>query len=118
MDSVENQNQGKETVTGDLSFEAACSLVNHSFEIFDCSPVKVIWSDRTVALGKRKIQDVTNKFTNAVSLALTESQLVENTDVCDYCMKLVYSIKENLKESDMEGENTTTHIGTWWMVYS
>ena len=114
MDSVENQNQGQETVTGDLSFEAACSLVNHSFEIFDCSPLKVIWPDGTVALGKRKIQDITNKFTNAVSVALTESQLAENTDVCDYCMKLVYSIKEKLKE----GENTITHIGTWWMFYS
>ena len=95
MDSVKNQKQGQETdeealVTDDLSFEEACSLVNQSLEIFDCSPLKNVWSDRTVAPGKRKIQDVTSKFTNAVSVALTESQLAENTDVCDNCMKLVY----------------------------
>ena len=103
VDSVENQNQGQKTdeetvVTDDLSFEAACSLVNQSLEIFDCSPLKAIRLDRTVALGKRKIQDVTSKFTNAVSIALTESQLAENTDVCDNCMKLVYSIKEKKTE--------------------
>ena len=95
MDSVENQNQGQETdeetvVTNDLSFEAVCSLVNQSLEIVDFSPLKVIQSDRTVALGKREIQDVTSKFTNAASVALTESQLAENTDVCENCMKLVY----------------------------
>ena len=95
MDSVENQNQGQETdeetvVTNDLSFEAACSLVNQSLETVDFSPLKVIQSDRTVALGKRKIQDVTSKFTNAVSVALTESQLAENIGVCENCMKLVY----------------------------
>ena len=61
MDSVENQNQGQETdgemvVTDDLSFQAACSLVNQSLEIFDCSPLKVVQLDRTAALGKRKIQ--------------------------------------------------------------
>ena len=88
-------------MTDDLSFEVACSLVNQSLEIFDCSPLKAIRLDRTVALGKRKIQDVTSKFTNAVSIALTESQLAENTDVCDNCMKLVYSIKEK-KQSDKE----------------
>ena len=95
MDSAENQNQGQETdeetvVTNDLSFEAVCSLVNQSLEIVDFSPLKVIQSDRTVALGKREIQDVTSKFTNAASVALTESQLAENTDVCENCMKLVY----------------------------
>ena len=61
MDSVENQNQGQETdgemvVTDDLSFQAACSLVNQSLEIFDCSPLKVVQLVRTAALGKRKIQ--------------------------------------------------------------
>ena len=95
MDSVENQNQVQETdektvMTDVLSFEAACSLVNQSFEIFDCSPLKLIRSDKTVALGKRKIQDVTSKFTNPVSVALTGSQLAENTDACDNCMKLIY----------------------------
>ena len=106
VDSVENQNQGQKTdeetvVTDDLSFEAACSLVNQSLEIFDCSPLKAIRLDRTVALGKRKIQDVTSKFTDVVSVVLTESQVAENTDVCDNCMKLVYSIKEK-KQSDKE----------------
>ena len=45
VDSVKNQKQGQETdeealVTDDLSFEEACSLVNQSLEIFDCSPLK------------------------------------------------------------------------------
>ena len=60
MGSVENQNQVRETdeetvATDDLSFEAACSLLNHSPEIFDCSTLKAGRSNRTVALGKRKI---------------------------------------------------------------
>ena len=71
VDSAETQNQGQETdeetvVTDDLSFEAAYSLVNQSLEIFNCSPLKAVRSDRNVALGKRKIQDVTIKFTNVV----------------------------------------------------
>ena len=60
--------------------------------------MKVVQSNRTVALGKRKIQDVTSKFTDVVSVVLTESQVAEKTDVCDNCMKLVYSIKKNLKD--------------------
>ena len=60
--------------------------------------MKVVQSNRTVALGKRKIQDVTSKFTDVVSVVLTESQVAENTDVCDNCMKLVYSIKKKLKD--------------------
>ena len=76
-----------------------CSQVNQSYEIFDCPPLKVVWSDRTVALGKRKIQDVTRIFTNAVSVSLTASQLADNTDVFGNFMKLVYSIKENLKRN-------------------
>ena len=104
VDSVKNQSQGRETneertVTDNLSFEAACSLVNQFLEIFDCSFLKAVRSDRTVALGKRKIQAVTRKFINAVSTSFNESYLAENTDVCDKCVKLVYSIKEKLKES-------------------
>ena len=34
-------------VDSDLLFEAGCSLVNQSLEIFDCSPLKVVRSDRT-----------------------------------------------------------------------
>ena len=60
-------------MTDDLSLEAACSLVNQSLEIFDCSSLKVVRSDRTVALGFKMIQNVTSKFTNALSVALTES---------------------------------------------
>ena len=89
-------------MTDDPSIEAACSLVNQSLETFDCSPVKLVRSDRSVALVKRKIQGVTSEITNAVSAALAECQLTENTNVFDNCMKLVYSIKENLKENSKE----------------
>ena len=34
-------------VDSDLLFEAGCSLVNQYLEIFDCSPLKVVRSDRT-----------------------------------------------------------------------
>ena len=62
--------------------------------------MKVVRSDRTVALGERKIQDLTRKFTKVVSVALTESQLAESIDVCDNYIELVYSINEKLRESD------------------
>ena len=86
-------------MTDDPSFEVTYSLVNQSVERFDCSPVKVVRSDGSVAPVKRKMQGVTSKFTNAVSAAVAECQLTENTNVFDNCMKLVYSIKENLKEN-------------------
>ena len=123
MDSVENQNQEQEideetVVADDLSFEAVCSLVNQSLEMFDCSPLKVVRLDRFVALGERKIQDVISNFSNSVSVALTESQLAEKTDVCDNCTKLVYSIKEKLKESDKERKiQLLTLVPDDWSIY-
>ena len=80
--------------------------------------MKVFQSDRTVALSKRKIQDITSKFTNAVSLALTESQPAEKTDVCDNCMQLVHSIKYNLKESDKERKmRLLTLVSHDWSIH-
>ena len=123
VNSVENQNQEQETdeetvVTDDLSFEAVCSPVNQSLEMFDYSPLKVVRLDRFVALGERKIQDVTSNFSNSVSVALTESQLAEKTDVCDNCTKLVYSIKEKLKESDKERKiQLITLVPDDWSIY-
>ena len=58
-------------------------------------PLKVLRSDRTLTIGKRKIKDVTTKFKNFVSIALSELQLTENSD-CSNCQRLVDSIKEKL----------------------
>ena len=105
-------------MTDDLSFEAVCSLGNQSLEMFDCSPLKVVRWDRFVALGKRKIQDVIRNFSSSVSVALTEGQLAENADVCDNCIKLVYSIKEKLKESDKERKiQLLTLVPDDWSIY-
>ena len=77
--------------------------------------MKVVQSDRTVALGKRKIQDVTSKFTDVVSVVLTESQVAENTDVCDSCMKLVYSIKKNLKTNQKNQPENLKRRKEFWL---
>ena len=43
----------------DISFESATDFVNQSLQLFDCSSLKAIKPDRTVKLGKKKIEDVT-----------------------------------------------------------
>ena len=78
--------------------------------------MKVVQSNRTVALGKRKIQDVTSKFTDVVSVVLTESQVAENTDVCDKPEKRARKLKKEkgilatLKNYSREGRNRATKL--------
>ena len=81
--------------TDEVSHETANDIVNQSLEISECSPLKVLQSDRTLSIGKRKIKDVTTKFKNVLSIALSEPQLTENSD-CSNCQRLVDSIKEKL----------------------
>ena len=52
-------------------------------------------------IGKRKINDVTMKFKNVVSITLSEPQLNENSN-CSNCQRLVDSIKEKLTDCSSE----------------
>ena len=45
--------------------------------MLECSPLKVLWSDRTLSIGKRKIKDIRTKLKNIVSVVLSEPQLTE-----------------------------------------
>ena len=59
----------EEVMTGDsdqMSVEAAAELVNDSLEILECSPLKTLRSDRTLKLGKRKIESTISKLRSTV----------------------------------------------------
>ena len=90
---IENENENEVMETDEISHETANNIVNQSLEIFECSPLKVLRSDRPLSIGKKKIKDVTTKFKNIVSTALLEPQLTENSD-CSNCQRFVDSIKE------------------------
>ena len=72
--------------TDEISHETANDIVNQSLEMLECSPLKVLRSDRTLSIGKMKIKDVKTKFKNVVSMALSEPQLTENSD-CSNCQR-------------------------------
>ena len=76
-------------------------LVNESLELIDCSPLKkYVQTGRILSFGKRKINKVTNKFSNAVPVALTGPGLADEDG--DNCTKLVHAIKEKLRTSNRE----------------
>ena len=55
----------KEVMTGDseqMSFEAARELVTDSLEMLEYSPLKTLRSNRTLKLGKRKIESAISKL--------------------------------------------------------
>ena len=87
--------------TDEISHETANDIVSQSLEMLECSPLKVLRSDRTLPIGKRKIKDVTAKFKNVVSIALLEPQLTENSDYSN-CQRLVDSIKQKLTDCSNE----------------
>ena len=72
--------------TDEISHETANDIVNQSLAILEGSPLKVLRSDKALSIGKRKIKDVTTKFKNVVSMALSEPQLTENSD-CSNCQR-------------------------------
>ena len=72
--------------TDEISHETANDIVNQSLEMLECSPLKVLRSDRTLSIGKMKIKGVKTKFKNVVSMALSEPQLTENSD-CSNCQR-------------------------------
>ena len=100
-----DQNDDVEVMTGDsgqMSVETATELVNDSLEMLECSPLKTLCSDRTLKLGKRKIESAISKFKSTIAIALYEPQLASSKDECDNCARLVTSIKENLVSSYRE----------------
>ena len=92
---IEHENENELIETDEILHETANDIVNQSLEMLECSPLKVLRSDRTLSIGKRKIKDVTTKFKIVVSIAILEPQLTENSD-CSNCQRLVGSIKEEL----------------------
>ena len=73
----ENTPADQETiqVEDEPSIESARHIVNQSLELLDCSPIKVIRTDRTVSLGKHKMNDFTTEFNQTIAVALNEPSL-------------------------------------------
>ena len=93
----EKENQDKEMVEQmeiDMSYEEAKEKVNESLQLLDCSPIKYVKSERVLSLGKKKIDNVTRKFRNAVAVTLSEPELKESD--CDNCSRLVEEIKKKM----------------------
>ena len=59
---TEHENENEVMETDEISHETANDTVNQSLEMLECSPLKVLQSDRTLSIGKRKIKDVTTNF--------------------------------------------------------
>ena len=98
---IEHGNENEVMETNEILHETANDIVNQFLEILECSPLKVLWSDRVLSIGKRKMKDVTTKFKNIVSIVLSEPQLTENND-CSNCQRLVDSIKEKITDCSNE----------------
>ena len=64
--------------------------------MLECSLFKALWSERKLSLANKKIKEITTKFKKAVSIALSEPQLVENSD-CSNCWRLLDSVKKKIK---------------------
>ena len=79
----------------EISVEMAFNIAEKSLELFDCSPLKNVKSDRTFQTGKRKISSVTSAFTKIITIALDEPMLDQYTE-CLNCSRMVELIKEKL----------------------
>ena len=85
-----------------MSVEAATELVNDSLEILECSALKTLRSNRTLKMGKRKIDSAISKLRSTIAIALNEPQLASSKNECDNCARLVTSIKAKLVSSNRE----------------
>ena len=61
-DAAEAESHQETKEVGEPSLESATILINKSLEVLQCSPAKTVRADRATSLGKRKINDVTSKF--------------------------------------------------------
>ena len=102
----EDQNDDvEEVMAGDsdqVPVEAATELVNYSLKMLECSTLKTLRSDKTLKLGKRKIESAISKLKSTIAIALNELQLASSKNECDNCARLVTSIKEKLVSSNRE----------------
>ena len=85
-----------------MSVEAATELVNDLLEMLECSPLKTLRSDKTLKLGKRKIESDISKLRSIIATALNDPQLASTKNECDNCARLATSIKEKLISSNRE----------------
>ena len=68
-------------MTGDsdqMSVEAAMELVNDSLKMLECSRLKTLRSDRTLKLGKRKIESAIYKLRSSIAIALNQPELAQS----------------------------------------
>ena len=98
---IEHENTNEVMETDEISHETANDIVNQSLEMMECSPLKLLRSERALSIGKKKIKYVTTKFKNVVSTALSKPQLNKNSN-CSNCQRLVDSIKEKLTDCSNE----------------
>ena len=85
-----------------MSVEAATEMVNDSLEILECSPLKTLRSNRTLKMGKRKVDSAISKLRSTIAIALNEPQLASSKNECYNCARLVTSIKAKLVSSNRE----------------
>ena len=95
VDTVENDIEMEKEENEKISVETAHEIVDNSLELFDCSPLKNVKSDRTLQTGKRKITKMTDVFGKAVAIALDEPTPVHSSD-CSNCSQLTRLIKKKL----------------------
>ena len=77
---IENEiyNENDLMETDEMHQETAKDVANNPLEMLKYSHLKILRSDRTLSLGKRKIKGITTKLKNVVSMALSEPQLAQN----------------------------------------
>ena len=85
-----------------ISVEAATELMNDSFEVIECSPLKALCSDRTLKQRKREIENAISKLRSTIPIALNEPQLASSKNECGNCARLTESIKGKLVSSNRE----------------
>ena len=51
---IEHKNDNEVMEPDETSYKTANDIVNQSLEILECSPLKVLRSDRTLSISKRK----------------------------------------------------------------
>ena len=101
VDTVENDTEMEKEENDKISVETAHEIVDNSLELFDCSPLKNVKSDRTLQTGKRKITKMTDVFSKAVAIALYEPTFVHSSD-CSNCSQLIELIRKNLQSLMIE----------------
>ena len=58
----ETEGESEEMETDEISHETATDIANQSLIALECSPLKVPRSDRALSLGKKKINEATEKI--------------------------------------------------------